>query len=73
MTKKTIIGQLEVSVTDGENSGYPVYFDIDEWKKQKLEPGCWVKYTEKEDGSVVIEKVNPCDYCESGVIKRELD
>lgn len=72
MTKKTIIGQLEVSVNDGENSGYPVDFDLDEWKKLNLEPGCWVKYTEKEDGSVDIQRVNPCDFCENGVIKRKL-
>lgn len=73
MTKKTIIGQLEVSVTDGKDTNVNIPLDIDNWEKLKLKPGNWVKYTEKEDGSIVIEKVNPCDYCENGVIKRELD
>jgi len=73
MTKKTIIGQLEISVTEGKDTSTHIFFDVDEWQKHSLEPGCWVKYTEKEDGSIVIEKVNPCDYCENGVIKRELD
>lgn len=71
--KEKFVGQIEVTVEDGEGGGHSVDFDVDEWKKLGLKPDDWVKYTEYDNGDIKLEKINPCDYCKNGHIKRELD
>jgi hypothetical protein len=76
MTKK-ILGQIEVSVNDSEGTGEPIYFcktlNEKDWDKLGLKPGDWITYEVNDEGNIVIEKVNPCDYCKNGEIELDSD